>query len=85
MRPAGFPGSSTWLKWRAMQWMQPLGLAAEQRVFRELTPQHWESDYKVLGLYCRLNMGCLNKEDTPNKEKTSAAALSTCKTNILGA
>lgn len=85
MRPAGFPGSSTWLKWWGMQWMQLLGLAAEQRVFRELTLQHWESDYKVLGLYCRLNMGCLNKEDTPNKEKKSAAALSTCKTNILGA
>lgn len=27
----------------------------------------------------------LSKEDTPNREKTSAAALSTCKTNILGA
>lgn len=62
--------------------MQPLGLAAEQR---ELTLQQWEGDYKVFGLYCTLNMGCLNKEDTPNKGKTSSGALSTCKTNIPGA
>lgn len=58
-----------------MQWMQALGLAAEQRVFRELTLLQWESDYKVWGFYCRLNMECLKKEDTPNKEKTSSAAL----------
>lgn len=82
-RPAGVPGSSYWLKWQGMQWMQALGLAAEQCAFRELTLQQWESDYKVLGLYCRLNMGCLNKEDTPSKEKTSSSALSTWKMNIL--
>lgn len=50
--------------------MQPLGLAAEQRVFRELMLQQWEGDYKVLALRCRLNTGCLNKEDTSNKEGT---------------
>ena len=60
-----------------------VGLAAEQRVFRELTLHQRESDYKVLGLYCRPNMDCLNEEDTPNKEKTSSAALSACETNIL--
>lgn len=54
--------------------MQPLGLAAEQRVFRELMLQQWESDYKVLALRCRLNMGCRSKEDAPNKERTSTAA-----------
>lgn len=55
MRPAGVRCSSSWHKWRGMQWMQALGLAAEQRVFRELMLQQWERDYKVLGLYCRLN------------------------------
>lgn len=54
--------------------MQPLGLAAEQRLFRGLMLQQWESDYKVLVLHCGLNMGCLNKEDTPHKERTSSAA-----------
>lgn len=49
-KPAGFPGSSSWLGERGMQWMQPLGLAAEQRVLRELMLQQWESDYKVLAL-----------------------------------
>lgn len=83
-KPAGFPGSSNWLGWRGMQWMQPLGLAAEQRVFRELMLQQWESDYKVLALHCRLNTGCLNKENTPN-EGTGTAAPLICMRNSVGA
>lgn len=54
--------------------MQPLGLAAEQRVLRELMLQQWESDYKVLALRRRLNTGCGSKEDAPNTGRTSAAA-----------
>lgn len=85
MRPRRlFPGSSSWLKWRGMQWMQPLGLAAEQRISKELMLEQWQSDYKVWPLYCRLNMSRLNKEDTPHQEKTSSAAPWTWTRNIPG-
>lgn len=74
-KPAGFPGSSSWLGWRGMQWMQPLGLAAQQRVWRELMLQQWESDYKVLALRCRMNTGCGSKEEAPNTGREGAALL----------
>lgn len=61
--------------------MQPPGLAAEQR---ELMLQQWESDYKVLALRCRLNMGCGSKEDAPNTGRTSAAAPESRMRNDVG-
>lgn len=74
MKPAGFPGSSSWPGERGMQRMQPVGLAAEQRGLRELMLQQWESDYEVLALRCRRGAACGSKEDAPNMGRTSAAA-----------